>query len=115
MLGGGARGTHHFTEMVGGDVHVTINWSTAQSLIETNEPVVNRMDEQPSKDVVEELSAKLPDFRRAYDEDGLPLEAFKDFGPVQLFRNMFLEGYGDLLREITARRALKGADTGHAQ
>jgi transaldolase len=33
MLGGGARSTGHFTEMVGGDMHVTINWSTAEELI----------------------------------------------------------------------------------
>src|SRR3990172_77757 len=27
LLGGGARGTHHFTDFVGGALHITINWS----------------------------------------------------------------------------------------
>ena len=33
LLGGGARGTQHFTEFVGGDLHITINWSTAEELV----------------------------------------------------------------------------------
>ncbi len=97
LLGGGARGTHHFTELVGGDVHITINWSMAQELIESDEPVVSRINYEMPRDVIRELSSKLPDFRKAFDEDGLSLEEFEDFGPVQLFRNNFLEGYYRLL------------------
>ena len=41
LLGGGARGLHHFTEMVGGDLHVTINWKGgAGDLIQADPPVV---------------------------------------------------------------------------
>jgi len=37
FIGGGARGTHHFTEMVGGDVCITINWKgTADKLLDIN-------------------------------------------------------------------------------
>ncbi len=106
MLGGGARGTQHFTEFVGGDVHITINWSTAQSLIEADGGVVFRIDAETPKDILDELNAKLPDFSRAFHEDGLSVEEFEDFGPVQMFRNNFLEGYYLLLAEIVARRAL---------
>ena len=109
MLGGGARGTHHFTEMVGGDVHVTINYSTAQELIDMDEPVVSRIDTETPPDVIAELRAKLPDFRRAYDDDGLAVDEFKDFGPLLLFRSMFLEGYYHLLTAIATRRALLAA------
>lgn len=105
LLGGGARGTQHFTEMVGGDVHITINWDTAKSLIEDDGPVICRIDAETPEDVINELSKKLPDFRRAFYEDGLSLEEFKDFGPVMFFRNMFLKGYNHLLSEIAARRA----------
>lgn len=100
MLGGGARGPQHFTEMVGGDVHITINWDTAELLISSNKPVISRIDAQTSESVLEELSKKLPDFYRAFDEDALSLEEFKDFGPVVYFRNMFLKGYNYLLKEI---------------
>ena len=44
FIGGGARGLHHFTEMVGGKVVVTINWEgTADKLIEQDPPVIYRL------------------------------------------------------------------------
>ena len=94
----------HFTEFVGGDLHVTINWCTAEQLIEADEPVVSRIGEETAQSVIDELSEKFVDFRRAFDEDGLSVEQFAGFGPVQLFRNAFLNGYYLLLAEIAARR-----------
>ncbi len=104
LLGGGARGTHHFTEMVGGDVHVTINWSTAQQIIDAGTPIVSRIDADPPPAVIDELREKLLDFRKAYDDDGLTVTEFADFGPVQLFRNAFLKGWYLLLAEVASRR-----------
>jgi transaldolase len=105
LLGGGARGTHHFTEMVGGDAHVTVNWSTAQEIIDADVPILPRMAEgEPSSGVIAELREKFPDFRKAYDEDGLTVEEFAEFGPVRFFRNAFLNGWHLLLAEVAARR-----------
>jgi transaldolase len=108
LLGGGARGNHHFTEFVGGDFHITINWSTARDLLEIDGPVVSRIDAAAPQDVIDELSEKLPDFRKAYCEGGLAPSEFKEFGPLQHFRDSFLAGYDRLLSEIAERRALLG-------
>ena len=104
LLGGGARGIQHWTEFVGGDMHITINWSTAQELIDKDPAIVSRIDVPTPLEIVQELEQKVPDFRRAYREDGLTVEEYKGFGPVQLFRNMFLSGYGKLLDEVKAHR-----------
>jgi transaldolase len=105
MLGGGARGLHHFTEMVGSEMHITINWKgTADRLIEQDPPVVHRNDAPTPQYVIDELLEKLPDFRRAYEEDGLNREDFADFGPVVLFRSMFVKGWDFLLDTIRKRR-----------
>ena len=104
MLGGGARGLHHFTEMVGGDLAVTLNWATMKELIDADGPVVSRMDVEAPQSVVNELREKLPGFRRAYDEGALSTEEYEDFGPVVLFRTMFLNGYTRLLDAIADRR-----------
>ncbi|MCX7950060.1 MAG: hypothetical protein N2509_08105 [Treponemataceae bacterium] len=104
LLGGGARNLTHFTEFVGGDFHITINWSTAEELIQKDPPVEKRIDTPTPQEVVEELSAKLPGFHRAYEEDGMKLEEFADFGPVMLFKTMFLNGYIRLLDEIAETR-----------
>lgn len=105
MLGGGARGTHHFTDYVGGDFHITINWSTAQELLEADPPVVSRIDTPTPSDILAELQAKLPDFRRAVTPGALPVEEFAEYGPVVLFRNNFIAGFEYLLSEIRSRRA----------
>ena len=104
MLGGGARGTHHFTEMVGGDVHITINWSMAQEIIAADAPVAPRMQTETPQAVIDELCDKLPDFAKAFFEDKLSLDEYADYGPVQLFRNAFLKGWYVLLAEIPSRR-----------
>ena len=109
LLGGGARGTHHFTEFVGGAMHITINWSTADELIAADPPVVSRIDAPTPNEVVEELRAKLPGFRRAFDEDGLAVRDFADFGPLMFFKTMFLNGYARLLDAVADCRTQTGA------
>jgi len=105
MLGGGARGLQHFTEMIGGDMHITINWKgTADKLIETDPPVVYRMETPAPQSAIDELLEKVPDFRRAYAEDGLAIDEFEEYGPVALFRRMFLKGWENLLQVIKDQR-----------
>jgi len=104
MLGGGARSLYHFTEMVGGDVHVTINWKDADSLIQQDGPVVSRIDAETPQSVIDELCDKLEVFRKAYLDDGLKREEYAEYGPVQLFRNAFMMGWFTLLAEVSRRR-----------
>ena len=97
LLGGGARGLHHFTELVGGSAHVTINWEkTADQLVAQGPPVLNRMDTPTPQDVVDELMEKLPDFRIAYQEKSLAIDEFAEYGPVGLFRSSFVAGWQTL-------------------
>ena len=105
MLGGGARGLEHFTEFVGGDIHITLNWREIEALLELDGPVVKRMDTATPTEVLDELSAKLPNFRRAYNVGAIEPQEFAGFGPLVLFRTMFLNGYARLLDEVAERRA----------
>ncbi|MCL5072684.1 MAG: hypothetical protein M1308_17595 [Actinobacteria bacterium] len=105
MLGGGARGLHHFTEMVGADMHITINWKgSADKLLELDPPVVYRMFNPAPAYVIDELLKKVPDFRKAYLEDGLGLDEFASFRPVNLFRTQFINGWNYLLKTVKERR-----------
>lgn len=107
FVGGGARGLHHFTEMVGGAVIVTINWSgTADALLEQDPPVVYRLLNPVEQYVVDELLSKLPDFGRAYMEDKIEPEDYEDFGPVVLFRDSFVKSWRRVLDEIRAYRGV---------
>jgi transaldolase len=106
FVGGGARGLHHFTEMVGGDVCITINWEgAADRLIESDPPVVYRLFNPVPQKVIDELMEKLPDFKRGYLEDGLSLEEFESFGPVELFRSSFIKSWKRVLELAKSTRA----------
>ena len=104
LLGGGARGPQHFTGLVGGEWHITINWSTAEEILALDPPVENTVAIETAGEVVDELCAKLPDFRRAWDVDGLTVSQFKDYGPVQRFRRQFINGWDTVLTTISERR-----------
>jgi len=108
FIGGGARGTQHFTEMVGGDVVVTINWKgTADKLIQENTPVVERLFNQVPDYVVEELVEKIPDFRRGYLEGAITAHEYEEFGPVIKFRDMFMKDWNNVLAEAEKRLKTK--------
>ncbi len=105
FIGGGARGTHHFTELVGGDVNITINWKgTADVLMESDPPVVWRMFNPVPAYVIKELSDKVPAFKQGYEEKGLNIGDFEEFGPVQLFRGDFIKSWKRVLEIIRQRR-----------
>ena len=105
LLGGGARGLHHFTEFVGADMHITINWKgTADKLIETNPEVINAFEKPIPEIITEELLEKVPYFKAAWNEEGLSIKEYADFPPVALFRSMFLDGWKKLLAMVGESR-----------
>lgn len=106
FLGGGARGNHHFTEMVGAEATVTINWAgMGEELEKMEQPVIQRFHMPTPPSVIDELLRKLPDFKKGYFEDAITPEEYADFGPVALFRNTFEKGWKQALSAISARRA----------
>lgn len=115
FIAGGARGLHHFTEVVGGKVCCTINWEgTADALLKQDPPVVYRLFNPVPEKVIDELMEKLSDFRRGYLEDGLDVEEYEEFGPVQLFRSSFIKSWSRVLQIIKDRRALHGTTQARA-
>lgn len=109
FISGGARGMHHFTEMVGAEACVTINWKgMADELLARDLPVVQRFHAATPHSVIDELSEKLVDFRRAYYINSISPEEYDDFGPVKLFRSSFEDAWTNALEYIAnARREQK--------
>jgi transaldolase len=106
FIGGGVRGLQHFTEMVGGDVCITMNWQGhAETLLELDQPVVARLFNPVQDHVLDELLAKVPAFRQAYMEDGLTVDEYEEYGPVRYFRDMFVGAWENTLELIKERRA----------
>jgi len=94
FIGGGARGLHHFTEMVGANASITINWKgAAEELISLDAPVINRFTQPTSHEAIDELTEKLDDYRKAYYINALKPNEYEAFGPVALFRHMFEDAW----------------------
>ncbi|NLD59974.1 MAG: hypothetical protein GX647_10005 [Clostridiales bacterium] len=107
---GGARGLHHFTEMVGARCSVTINYAgSADRLLEMNPPVVEHFLRPAPPAVLDALCERLPDFKKAYEIRGLAAGDYEQFGPVCLFRSNFERGWLSALRRVAERRAATGA------
>jgi transaldolase len=105
MIGGGARKLADFTELVGGDLTVTINWKgTAEELIRTHPPVVSRIGEPVDPAVTELLRRELPGYAEAWEEDGLKPPQFFEYGGVELFRNGFIKSWRELLAAVGEER-----------
>jgi transaldolase len=106
FIGGGMRGLQHFTEMVGGDVCITMNWSgQAEELLKLDQPVVARLFNPVPDNYLDALLTHVPEFRRAYFENGLTVEEYEHFGPVAYFRDMFVAAWNSALESIAKRRA----------
>lgn len=107
FIGGGVRAPQHFTEMVGADACITMNWrgkGSCTELIEADMPVVSRFFNPAQPRVVEELLRKIPEFARAYFENGLATEEYEEYGPVEYFRNSFIDNWKNALERIREER-----------
>lgn len=106
LCSGGARGLHHFTELVGAPWSITINWAgAADKLIELDLPVVQRALAPVPLSVTGALCEKIPDFRKAYELGALKPEDYEAFGPVAHFRKIFETGWQNTLDLIAQRRS----------
>lgn len=104
LIGGGARKLEDFTELVGADIDITVNWKgTAKVLIEEDPEVVERINYNIDKRDMVFLKENLPGYKEAIELDGLPVEKYFEYGGVELFRNSFLSGWKtlkDLIKEM---------------
>lgn len=105
LLYGGARIDLDFTGLVGGTMAATINWSTAANLLATDPPALATIEDPVEPALVERLTAAFPEVGQALDPEGLALEEFEGFGPVQHFRDNFIAGWDAVRGMIAAERA----------
>ncbi len=104
LMGGGARSNRHFTDMVGGDMHITINPDMIERLVAEDAPVVDRFHQAASEQAIATLRSSLPDFRCAWDEDGLRLDEFERFPPIVHFLDLFKKGWNAVRDQLALPR-----------
>jgi transaldolase len=80
LLAAAYRNFGHWTEFVGGDVTLTIPYEWQLKFNESDVKPTPRMDVPVDPAIVDILYTSIPDYRRAYNEDGLAVEEFDTYG-----------------------------------
>lgn len=91
----------HWTELIGGDVVITMPAAWQRRFNASAVEVRPRMDEPVAASVVDTLRTRFPDFVRAYEPDGLSPEEFDTFGPSARTLRAFIASYHELLHQVT--------------
>ena len=101
LLGAAIRHHYHWSELIGGDVVITMPSSWQKRFNASSVEVRPRMDDPVDPAIVSELLAQYGDFRRAYEPDGLRVDEFDAFPPTARTLRAFIASYHDLLHHVT--------------
>jgi transaldolase len=96
LLAAAFRHHLHWSELIGGDIVLTIPYAWQKLFNASDIEVVPRMEKPVRQKIVDELYASFPDFRRAYDVDGMKPEEFDSYGPTVRTLRQFISSYEDL-------------------
>ncbi|MDR0440693.1 MAG: transaldolase family protein, partial [Candidatus Accumulibacter sp.] len=97
LLAAAYRSHLHWSQFIGGDIILTIPHEWQVLFNGSKVPVVERMSQPVDPKIIEELYELIPDFRRAYDEDGLAVEEFNAYGATARTLRGFCDHYHQLL------------------
>jgi transaldolase len=96
LLSAAFRNTLHWSEFVGGDVVISPPYEWQVRINGSGLEPLERIDEPVAAEVVDELYERVPDFRRAYDADGMKPAEFQDFGATRKTLRQFLGACAEL-------------------
>jgi len=100
LLAAAYRHHLHWSELIGGDIVLTIP-STWQRLFNASDITVTpRFENEIPPLVLSELYTKVVDFRRAYEPDGMEVDEFDDFGATVRTLRQFIGSYSELVGVI---------------
>jgi transaldolase len=100
LLAAAYRHRLHWTEIVGGDVSMTMPHAWQVRFDRSGIEPPPRMDVPVDEALVADLLERIPDFRRAYEPDGLAPAEFEAFGASARTLRTFITSYHDLQAAI---------------
>jgi len=100
LLQAATRHPLHWTELVGGDVALTLTHSWQVRFNESGIAPAPRIGRPVDGAILDELRMRFPDFVRAYEPDGLTPTEFDTFGSTVRTLRAFTISYYDLLAAV---------------
>jgi transaldolase len=96
LLSAAFRNHMHWSEFIGGDVVISPPYAWQVRFNASDIEVLPRIDKPVEQRVVEELSRKFADFRRANEEGGFAIDEFDAFPPTRRTLRQFIAACYDL-------------------
>jgi len=90
----------HWSELIGGDVVLTIPYAWARRFDASAVEVRARFDDPVPQRHVDELLRHVPEFVKAYEPDGLAIADFDTYGATVRTLRAFISSYWDLVRTV---------------
>jgi len=87
----------HWTELIGDNVLMTMPYAWWTKFNQSKTEIRKTIEEPVDPKILEALLETFPDFKKAYDLDGLKPDDFEKFGPTIHTLDQFLSGYQDLV------------------
>jgi transaldolase len=100
LLAAAYRHRLHWTELVGGDVSMTLPYAWQVRFNASGIAPRARMDVPVDAGLVDDLYQRIPDFRRAYEPEGMTPDEFESFGASARTLRTFIKSYHDLQAAI---------------
>jgi len=100
LLAAAYRHRLHWTELVGGDVSMTLPYAWQVRFNASGIAPRARMDVPVDAALIDDLYERIPDFRRAYEPDGMTPDEFESFGASARTLRTFIKSYHDLQAAI---------------
>ncbi len=90
----------HVSEFIGGDLILSIPYEWQLKFNASDIEVCERMSLPVDPHILEALCQKIPDFRRAYEEDGLTVDEFDTYGATVRTLRGFIASAHDLIAVV---------------
>jgi transaldolase len=96
LLSAAFRNHMHWSQLIGGDVVISPPFAWQKRLNASGIEPLPRIDDPVEGRIVDTLLAAVPEFRRAYEPDGLTVQGFDTFGATRRTLRQFLAALGEL-------------------
>lgn len=95
VLSAAFRNVMHWSELVGGDLVVSPPFAWQKLINDSGYKVVSKIDDEVDPRIMKAL-LEIPEFRRAYEPDGMAIEEFETFGATVRTLRGFMKSDEDL-------------------
>jgi transaldolase len=100
LLAAAYRHHLHWSQFIGGEMILTMPYEWQKRFNASDVPIVERIHDPVDPALIDDLYTHIPDFRKAYDEDGMTIPEFDTYGATVRTLRTFIASSHEMLGMI---------------